>query len=163
MQVASPRTFRSLGIVLFVAVYLCAQLYFVTNAYFEEDKRFGFWMFPEASYFRATLYRELSDGQLVPTRDGMWVVRKSSGGAKRYTWDAWVNDFNLNHLETRTRAKTSIALTLNYFQHALDFVAQRISEDAHTKRLVLMVNYTKAGGAPQDVALYSRERDLSAK
>lgn len=153
---------RRIAIAGFCAVFFLAQLVSIAVSHARGDRRFSYQMFAENSYFEATLWRELADGTRVRTRGGSWSVQAADGRAVAYRWPHFVRDFNLGDLDRRTRARTGIGVTLAYFDHALDYVARRIPEDRETVRLVLTVEYVKAGGERNAVELTSERRSLAS-
>lgn len=118
-------------------------------------------MFAESSDFKSVLFREMENGQRVRARGGEWEIRSRSGEIVRYSWSEMVQEFHLGYLEQVTHAKTGMAVTLKYMQHALDWVMQRIPDDRATRRLHLYVQYSKAGGPWEEVWLSSTPREPS--
>ena len=151
---------RNVAVAGFVVLYLGIQLFFVLRSHTVTDKKFGFWMFPESTYFRASLARELANGSVVRTRNGAWHARKVDGSRAIFLWDDFVNYYRLGNLESRRRAKGNFQTTLGYFQHALNYVATHIPADSETKKLILTVYYTRSGNPLKVVTLESIERDL---
>lgn len=133
-------------ILLFCFIYVSIQLFNIVHAYFRDDKRFGFWMFAESSRFKAQLYRELNNGKVVKTDNGRWHVRAEDGSSVQINWDQHVQDFRLDNLESYRRAKTGLEITMQYLEHALHYFSNHIPEDQQTRRLVLKVQYRRAGG-----------------
>ncbi|MCZ6676142.1 MAG: hypothetical protein O7E52_02710 [Candidatus Poribacteria bacterium] len=156
------RAVRQFGILTFCTAYLLIQAAFIIQAHFAIDKRFGFWMFAESSRYKAELYRLLKDGRLVKTRNGKWSVRAGDGQKVSYSWQHYVRDFGLRNLEKLKRARVGMEVTLKYLQYALNYVIDRMPEDQETVKLVLKVQYKKAGGLWQYATLESRSRALSA-
>ena len=150
---------QALWILAFCVAYLAIQLFLIVRGHFVQDKRFAFWMFGESTYFYATLFRELPSGRRLKTRQGMWIASSESGRPKQYAWFQHVNEFRLDYLEKKTRAKTSISITLSYFQKALDYFADLV-DDTETSRFVLEISYSKAGGPKVKRTLYSKRRLL---
>ena len=141
----------------FCAVYLGIQIFVIVRAHFVPSKHFAFWMFPESTYFNATLTRLLSDGREVSTSNGGWAVR-SDDGKVEYYWQDYVREYKLDRLGSWQRSKGVFDDTLKYFQAALDYVADRIPEDKATDRLVLRIQYERAGRPVQEVILESHAR-----
>ena len=140
------RVFCVTWIVLQVAVTLWAQ----TNT----GKLFGYQMFSDAQFFTAHLHRELRSGERVAVPDnGGWKV---PGGY--YNWKTWTGEYKLYNLGKKKRAKRSMDLTLKFQQSALDYVAERISKDTETQRLVLVVTVEDARGNVREVTLKSAPR-----
>ncbi|HKQ40252.1 MAG TPA: hypothetical protein VJ063_19420 [Verrucomicrobiae bacterium] len=144
-------------ILLFCVAYLGLQVFLIVRAHFVSSKHFGFWMFPESTYFKATLTRVLADGREVATSTGAWAVRTQSGNVE-YDWSNFVQSYRLDRLGTWERAKGTFDDTVKYFQAALDYVAERIPEDRATKHLVLRVDYERAGDVVKTLVLASKER-----
>ena len=129
----------------------------VVRAYFVPSKHFAFWMFPESTYFKATLTRVLGDGREVITSDGAWAVRNGSERVE-YDWQDFVQSYRLDSLGQWERCRGTFDDTVKYFQAALDYVADRIPEDHVTQRLVLSLDYERAGGAVKTLVLASKPR-----
>jgi len=147
------------SVVIFCACYVVVQLFFISNAHFSSDKRFGFWMFAESSIFKAELYRITTKGDRVKTQNGFWTVNEK-GKRVVYSWNQFVRDYRLNYLEKEKRAKVSMSITLKFFDAALDYVADQIVDDKETKQLVLLVTYSKACGEEYRVTLESKMRSF---
>jgi len=148
---------RAWLILLFCAVYLGLQLFLIVRAHYLPSKHFAFWMFPESTYFKATLTRVLADGREVITSDGAWAVRTDYGNVDYY-WGDFVQSYRLDVLGRWERSKGTFDDTLKYFQGALDYVADRIPEDRVTKHLVLTIDYERAGDVVKTLVLASKAR-----
>ena len=144
-------------IVAFCCVYLGFQLFMIVRGHFVESKHFAFWMFPESTFFRASLSRLLIDGREVKTRSGLWDV-KTENGLVEYEWQSFVKCYRLDRLETRERSKGTFDDTVKYFQAALDYVAERIPEDKTTYQLILTIRFQRAGGPEEVMVLESKPR-----
>ena len=134
----------------------------IIRGHFVESKHFAFWMFPESTYFRASLIRVLADGTEVKTRKGAWTV-DTEGGPVDYRWQSFVNTYKLNRLESRERSKGTFDDTVKYFRAALDYVAERIPQDKSTYQLVLRIEFERAGGPEQTIVLESKPRLTEAE
>lgn len=130
----------------------------VTASYLRGDRLGGYQMFAETTFFNARLYRVTADGRRVLARGGNWTVPDSAGAMRAYRWGAFVDDFRLDHLESRTRAKIGIDVTLKFFQAALDHVAKNIPDDRETLRFEMVVEYDTASGRHHERVLTSVER-----
>ena len=144
-------------IVAFCGVYVSVQLFLIVRGHFVSSKHFAFWMFPESTYFRATLTRVLIDGEEVKTKKGAWTVETDTG-EMRYRWQSFVQGYKLDRLETRQRAKGTFDDTLKYYRAALNYVAGRIPEDKSTYQLILRIDYQRAGGPEESIVLESTPR-----
>ena len=149
---------RRAAILGFTSAFFGGQLALVTWSYFRGDRLFGYQMFAETTFFTARLYRVTADGRRELARNGIWHARDAAGTARTYRWGAFVDDFRLDRLETRTRAKIGIDVTLKFFQHALDHVAKKIPDDHETARLEMVVQYETASGKQNVVTLSSADR-----
>ena len=148
---------RAWAILAFVAAYIGVQLFMIVQGHFTLSKHFGFWMFPESTYFTATLGRVTVDGREIKTDKGVWTVQTASGKV-RYKWQSFVKMYKLDRLETRERSKGTFDDTVKYFQAALNYVAERIPEDKSTYQLVMKIRYQRAGGPKQTLVLHSKPR-----
>ena len=148
---------RKVWVSSFCLLYITFQLFMIVRSHFTPSKHFGFWMFPESTYFRASLSRVLTDGQEVKARKGLWTVTTESGEV-RYKWKAFVQGYRMDELDDKVRSKGTFADTLKYFQAALDYVADRIPEDKSTSQLVLRIRYYRAGGPEEVIILKSKPR-----
>ena len=144
-------------IVAFCSLYVALQVFMIVRGNFVASKHFGFWMFPESTYFTATLSRILADGQEVKTKKGSWTVETESGKV-RYKWTSFVDTYRMDHLEERQRSKGTFDDTVRYFQAALHYVAERIPEDKATEQLVMRIQFRRAGGPKEIIELRSRPR-----
>lgn len=148
---------KALCILAFSALYVFAQLFMIVRGHFVSSKHFGFWMFPESTYFKASLSRVLTDGKEVKTKRGVWSVQGESGKV-RYKWQDFVNGYRMDELEIRQRSKGTFDDTVKYFQHALNYVAQRTPADKVTQQLVMRIEYKRAGGPKEVLVLKSNPR-----
>ena len=156
--VEDTRRRRAAGIVLFFGLYVSVQIVLIGRGLTAESKHFGFWMFPESTFFVARLGRVLVEGREVRAPGGRWIVPRVTGELTSYDWRQFVNGYHLDVLERPARSKGSFSDTTRYFQAALDYVADRIPDDRETSQLVLHVEYQKAGAARRSLELRSRER-----
>ena len=157
-----PNTGRRSGgraglILAFCAVYLGFQIFMIVRGHFVTSKHFAFRMFPESTYFHATLTRVLNDGREVITSDGAWAVR-TADGTLEYRWEYFVNGYKLHRLGSWERSRGTFDDMLKYFQAALNYVAERIEEDMVTRQLVLTIKYERAGDPPREIVLASKPR-----
>src|SRR4026208_1209047 len=88
---------RAWLIILFCAAYIGLQLFIIVRAHFVSSKHFAFWMFPESTYFKATLTRVLADGREVVTSGGVWAVRTDSGNVE-YDWRDFVQGYRMDRI-----------------------------------------------------------------
>src|SRR5436190_23356951 len=144
-------------ILLFCAAYVAFQVFMIVRAHYVPCKQFAFWMFPESTYFKATLTRVLADGREVITSDGAWAVQTGTGKVE-YDWQDFVQSYRLDSLGRWERSKGTFDDTIKYFQAALDYVADRMPEDRVTKHLLLTIDYERAGDAVKTLVLASKAR-----
>ena len=155
----SPRCKASL-VIGFCTFYLAIQVFLIARSHLVTSKHFGFWMFPETTYFRATLSRVLVDGREVRAKRGSWTVNSPIGKIP-YSWQSFVTTYRLDQLETRVRSKGSFDDTLRYFQAALHHVADRIPADRSTSKLVMTIQYQRAGAPEETIVLESKPRSAA--
>jgi len=149
-------------ILAFCSLYIAVQLTFIVRGHFVSSKHFAFWMFPESTYFTASLRRVLADGRQVKTAKGSWIVQTESGQV-RYKWQSFVTGYLLDRLEVRQRGKGTFNDTLKYYQAALNYVAERTPQDKETYQLVMKIRYRRAGGPEETIVLESRPRFREAR
>lgn len=154
---APARRRKALFVLAFCSFYVFLQLFLIVRGHFVSSKHFGFWMFPESTYFTATLSRVLADGREVKTKRGAWSVQGETGKV-RYKWKDFVNGYRMDQLEVRQRSKGTFDDTLKYFQHALNYVAERTPEDKVTRQFVMRIEYRRAGGPKEILVLKSTPR-----
>ncbi len=135
---------------LFAAVTL-AQAYFVVAAYDHPHSVFGYQPFSESSTWRATIVRVLDDGERDDIRDGwegyLWHELVPVGRGLTFPLD-W------------HRAHSGIDSTLDFFQHALDWVATHTPNDRHALYFEARVEFSRNGHEVETVVLRSVDRDL---
>ena len=148
----------SYKVFVFCLLYLGLQLFLIIRGHFTPSKHFGFWMFPESTFFVAKLYRRLENGKEVLAPFGSWSVKDAEGKLKRYEWRDFVSGYEMEDLGVRTRSKGTFSDTSRYFEEALNFIAVRIPEDTETKQLVLKFKFDKAGLTRDILVLRSHER-----
>ena len=151
---------RLAAIVAFFAVFFGGQIALVSASHVRGDRLFGYQMFAETTYFHAKLHRVLADGTRVHAPHGAWQAKGADGRRRQFRWQKQVRDFKLDVLDRRQRAKVGIGLTLKFFRQALAHVAERLSDDAETRRLELDVTYWTADGREHHVTLASPDREL---
>lgn len=156
VKTPSPRR-RAWFVLGFCGLYVAVQLFMIVRGHFVPSKHFGFWMFPESTYFTASLSRVLANGEEVKTKKGSWSVETESGKV-RYKWKSFVGSYRMDELEVRQRSKGTFEDTVKYFQAALNYVATRIPEDKATEHLVLTIHYRRAGGPKEILVLKSTPR-----
>ena len=148
---------RALGILTVCTLYIGLQLFMIVRGHFTPSKHFGFWMFPESTYFTASLSRLLEDGREVKTKKGAWSI-DTPNGKVIYRWNTFVDGYRMDLLETKQRSKGTFDDTVKYFRAALDYVAARIPEDKSTHQLIMRIEYRRAGGPKEHMVLESKPR-----
>lgn len=132
-----------------VGVVVALQLSLVTLAYHTDHPVFGFQMFPESTDWRAEIVRVTVDGRAVDVREE-WP-----GG---YSWGTLVQGRGLGSPFRRAHADAGLASSLDFLDHALDWVADHTPEDTETLYLQARVTYWENGRAPQKTVLRSEDR-----
>jgi hypothetical protein len=131
-------------------VVVAAQLTLVVLAYGADHAVFGFQMFPESSEWQAEVVRVTADGRIVDIRDE-WP-----GG---YRWDALVGGRGLSNPFDRSHADAGLASTLDFLDHALDWVADNTPADTETLYLEARVTVWDNGRGPDVTTLRSDLRE----
>lgn len=149
---------RRAAILAFCAVFFGGQLASIAFSYIRGDRLGGYQMFAETTYFTARLHRVTADGRRELARGGAWKARDATGRLQSHRWGRLVDDFKLNRLEHRTRAKIGIDVTLKFFQYALDHVARNVPADRETVRFEMVIEYVSASGARGEATLTSAVR-----
>ena len=153
---------RRAAILAFVALYFGGQLVVVAWSYVRGDRLGGYQMFAETTFFTARLFRVTKDGRREPVHGGTWRARDASGRLREYRWQRYVNDFRLDLLDRRTRAKIGIDVTLKFFQLSLDHVARAVPDDRETVRFEIDIAYETASGKTSQRSLASADRPEAA-
>ncbi len=136
--------------VVFVTV-LVLQIGLAINGYREPHKYFAFQPFNESSTWQADIVRVTWDGRRIPIEED-W-----SG----YDWDTLVDMAALQHPQQLQHAYMGVDATLDFLDHALDWVSDHTPADADTRYLVADVTYFENTRGPHHVVLRSDEREPS--
>jgi len=134
------------------AAVLVTQVGLAINGYREPHKYFAFQPFNESSTWQADIVRVTWDGQRIPV-DGPW-----SG----YDWDTLVDMSALQHPDQLRHAYMGVGATLDFLDHALDWIAEHTPADSETRYLEATVTYFENTRGPQHVVLRSHDRELSS-
>ena len=134
--------------VIVLAVVLL-QLGFIARGYWADHKEFAFQMFPEASTWRATLFRVTADGERVPI-DRPWFG---------YRWEDMVRDRGLSYPQYRHHADAGLDNQLAFLRAALDWVAANTPRDNETRYLEARVTAWHNDDPPRVEVFRSRARE----
>ena len=134
--------------VIVLAVVLL-QLGFIARGYWADHKGFAFQMFPEASTWRATLFRVTADGERVPI-DRPWFG---------YRWEDMVRDRGLSYPQYRHHADAGLDNQLAFLRAALDWVAANTPRDNETRYLEARVTAWHNDDQPRVEVFRSRARE----
>ena len=134
--------------VVFAAV-LVTQVGLAINGYREPHKYLAFQPFNESSTWRADIVRVTWDGQRIPI-EGSW-----SG----YDRDTLVDMSALQHPDRLRHAYMGVGATVEFLEHALDWVSEHTPDDSETRYLVATVTYFENTRGPYQVVLRSDERE----
>jgi len=152
---------------VFCSIYFLVQLFLILSAFQKPDKRFGFWMFAESTYFEMNLERELADGRNVEAQRGRWSVEAAGLGGEtgrvRYRWLTFVRKHRMGRMGEWRRAQVGIGVTLLYLDKALDHVVESAVFDRETKVYRLTVDYEKAGGETGTVRFEAKNPRFETK
>jgi hypothetical protein len=122
------------------------------NGYIEPHKYFAFQPFNESSTWRADIVRVTWDGRRIPIDDS-W-----SG----YDWDTLVDMSALQHPDALRHAYMGVGATLDFLDHALDWIADHTPADSETRYLLAEVTYFENTRGPHHVVLRSHDREPSS-
>ena len=134
---------------LVVVAVVAAQIGFAARGYFSDHKEFAFQMFPEASTWRADIFRVTADGRRVPI-ESQW-----SG----YRWDELVPNVGLRYPAIRHHANAGLDNQLAFLESALDWVATNTPDDTETRYLEATVTSWHNADPPRTVVIRSRIRE----
>ena len=134
---------------LVVIAVVAAQIGFAARGYFSDHKEFAFQMFPEASTWRADIFRVTADGRRVPI-ESQW-----SG----YRWDELVPNVGLRYPAIRHHANAGLDNQLAFLESALDWVATNTPDDTETRYLEATVTSWHNADPPRIVVMRSRLRE----
>ena len=134
--------------VIVLAVVLL-QLGFIARGYWADHKEFAFQMFPEASTWRATLFRVTADGERVPI-DRPWFG---------YRWEDMVRDRGLSYPQYRHHADAGLDNQLAFLRAALNWVAANTPRDNETRYLEARVTAWHNDDPPRVEVFRSRARE----
>jgi hypothetical protein len=143
------RIVRRNAALLFCASVLCAQLYFVVNAYHDPLKRFGFQPFAESSIWRAH----------IDAVDGAGRRRDIQHGFEGYSWSKLVRERVTRPFDTNV-ANSGVESSLYFLQRALDYVADHTPRDHSTRYFEAQVWFRKNRGPVEERRLRSKLRDV---
>ena len=141
---------RRLAIPVLFAAVLGAQGFALVRGLHDPHKVFAFRMFSEASTWKAEIVRVTSDGRRVP------VGEHWPGG---YSWSTLVRGRGLGAPARSHHADASLAATINFLGHALDWVAKHTPADTETDHLEAVVTYSRNLGPTQVTILRSQVRE----
>lgn len=127
---------------LVVIIVVVAQLGLIARSYVDPHNFFGFQPFNESSEWQADIVRVTADGRRIPI-DEPWP-----GG---YEWDELVEWRVLTGPDRRSHAFSGIGATLDYFDEALQWVADHTPDDHETLYLEAEVTYWRNTRGPQFV------------
>jgi hypothetical protein len=133
---------------VFVAV-LVIQVGLAINGYRDPHKYFAFQPFNESSTWQADIVRVTWDGQRIPIDEG-W---------HGYDWDTLVDMAALQHPDRLRHAYMGVDATLDFLEHALDWVSAHTPADSETRYLEATVTYFENTRGPHHVVLRSHDRE----
>ena len=142
-----PR-WRQRLIKLFVAGVLAVQVGFAINGYRDPHKFFAFQPFNESSTWTADIVRVNWNGERLPIDDG-WAG---------YDWDTLVDMAALQGPSRLRHAYMGVGATIDFLDHALDWVAMNTPSDLDTRYLEATVTYYENTRGPHVTVLRSVER-----
>lgn len=132
----------------FIAAVLAVQVGFALNGYRDPHKFFAFQPFNESSTWRADIVRVTWDGDRIPIGDA-WAG---------YEWDELVHMSALKRPDRLRHAYMGVGATVDFLDHALDWVATHTPRDAETRYLEATVTTFQNTRGPTVTVLRSVER-----
>ena len=113
-------------------------------------------MFNESSSVEAHLFREVEAPSghgttRVAAVGGKWRAHDDAGNMHRFDWYERVKSGAVAPLDTNAHASYGAAAQVDRLHAALDDVAAHVSGDAETEALVLVIDVSKNGRAPEPV------------
>ena len=127
---------------------VATQVVLLLNGYRDPHKFFAFQPFNESSTWQADIVRVTAHGERIPI-DEPW-----SG----YDWDTLVDMAALQHPGQLRHAYMGVGATVDFLDHALDWVATHTPDDRETWYLEATVTYFENTRGPRHVVLRSDER-----
>lgn len=148
-DVIRPR-WRARLVRAFVAVVLVGQAALLVRAYWDPHVFFGFQPFNESSTWRADIVRVTADHRRIPIDDD-WP-----GG---YDWNELMGWGPLQNPERMRHAFSSLDAMLDFFDEALDWVADNTPDDDETLYLEAEVTAFRNTRGPIHRTFRSDARD----
>ena len=150
--------------VVFVALWLGAQVALIATASLRPEHAFAFRMFSESTTDVLHLSRRTFDGDLVPCEQGGWWTRTKSGVRIYHSMRDFIDAPELSFYDVRMPASYGRAAELARLQAALDYVIGRLGDDDRTTaQLVVDVEMRTGGGVQSHVVVESRVRAIDAR
>ncbi len=151
-----PFPARTIARASVVVLYLGVQAALIATAGSRADNAFGFRMFNESSSLTAHLFREIESPTGHGTvreeaHDGKWRVKDASGNWRRFDWYERVKSGAVSPLDQDVHASYGAAAQVERLHAALDDVAAHVTGDDETIALVLSIDVSKNGRAPERV------------
>jgi hypothetical protein len=143
-----PRWRVTAARVVFISV-IVVQVGLLVNGYREPHKYFAFQPFNESSTWQADIHRVTWDGERIPV-DESW---------EGYDWNSLVDMGALQNPGQLRHAYMGVGATLDFLDHALDWVAAHTPNDTETRYLEATVTYYENTRGPHEVVLRSDERE----
>jgi len=133
---------------VFIVGVLALQAGLAINGHGDAHKFFAFQPFHESSIWKAEIVRVTSSGQRLSVEDG-WAG---------YRWDELVHIGALRSPFRFRHASRGVDATLEFLDHALDWIARHTPADRETRYLEARVTYYRNTRGPETVVLRSVER-----
>ena len=148
---ALVRRFRRLLPRALVVTVVLAQAGLAVAGSRTPHREFSWQMFRESSTWRADIVRVTADGRRISVEEP-WFG---------YRWDRLVQGRGLTWPFVSHHADSGIDATLDFLDHALDWVAAHTPADTETRYLEATVTYVRNTRGPTQVVLRSRPRETA--
>jgi hypothetical protein len=150
--------------VVFVAIWLAAQIALVATASLRPEHAFAFRMFSESTTDVLHLQRRTFDGDLVSCDGGKWWTRTKNGARLYHSMRDYIDAPELSFYDIRMPASYGRAAELARLKAALDYVIGRLGDDdVTTAQFVVDVELRSGAGAQSHVTIESRKRKLDER
>lgn len=154
VTIERPRWRARLVRAFFVGVLL-TQAVLVLRSYDDPHNFFGFQPFNESSTWKADVVRVTADGRRIPI-DEPWPT---GSGDDSYDWDDLVGWRVVQHPERMKHAYSGLDASLDFFDEALDWVADHTPADTETLYLEAEVTGFRNTRGPDERVFRSDDRE----
>ena len=150
--------------VVFVALWLAAQIALIATASLRPEHAFAFRMFSESTTEVLHLSQRTFDGAVISCDGGRWWTRTRSGARINHGVRDFIDAPELSFYDVRMPAAYGRAAELARLKNSLDYIVGRLGDDdVTTAQLVVDVALRSGAGVQSHVRIESRMRTLDAR